>query len=174
MTTETPQQYTERILGYVEGREPLDVQRATAKTLARLVAGVPDATLRARPSPGRWSVGEILAHLADAEIVGAYRLRVILGSPGAPVAAYDQDSWAASGRYDARDPRTSLELFRVVREANLALLESLTPSEWQQYGVHSERGRESIEHLVRMFAGHDVNHTRQIERILGRAPTEPR
>ena len=167
--TETPQQYTQRILGYVEGQEPLAAQRATAKTLARLIDGVPDEALRARPSPAHWSVGEILAHLADAEIVGAYRIRAILGSPGGPVAAYDQDAWAAAGRYTARDPLKSLELFRVVREANLALLESLAPEQWHDYGVHSERGRESIEHLVRMFAGHDVNHMRQIERILARA-----
>ena len=85
------------------------------------------------------------------------------------IAAYDQDAWAAAGRYTARDPLKSLELFRVVREANLALLESLAPEQWHDYGVHSERGRESIEHLVRMSAGHDVNHMWQIERILARA-----
>src|SRR5204863_8711416 len=96
----------------------------------------------------------IRAHRADAEIVGAYRIRATLGSPGGPVAAYDQDAWAAAGRYTARDPLKSLELFRVVREANLALLASLAPEQWHDYGVHSERGRESIEHLVRMFAGH--------------------
>jgi len=163
---ETPQQYTQRILGYVEGQEPLAVQRATAKTIAHLIDGVPDGVLRARPAPGRWSVGEILAHLADAEIVGAYRIRFVLGSPGGAVAGYDQDAWAAAGRYAGRDPHKSLELFRAVREANLTLLESLAPEQWQHYGVHSERGRESIERLVRMSAGHDVNHLQQIEAIL--------
>jgi hypothetical protein len=54
----------------------------------------------------------------------------------------------------------------VLREANLALLASLTPEQWQQYGIHSERGQETIEQLVRMTAGHDVNHVRQIERIV--------
>ena len=65
------------------------------------------------------------------------------------------------------DPQKSVELFRVLREANLALLESLKPGDWNQYGMHSERGKESIEHIVRMFAGHDVNHLQQIEKILG-------
>jgi hypothetical protein len=113
-------------------------------------------------------VSEILAHLADGEIVGAFRIRTILGSPGAPIAAYDQDKWVESGHYDQRDPRQSLELFRVVRQANLALLELLEPAQWQHDGIHSERGRESIERIVRMFAGHDLNHIRQIERILER------
>ena len=164
---ETQQQYTARILDFVEGQDPLAVQAATAGRIERLIAGVPPATLRARPAPDQWSVNEILAHLADGELVGAVRMRTILGSPGAPIAAYDQDAWVACGHYDRRDPRHSLEIFRVVRQANLALLESLDPAQWQHYGVHSERGQESIERMVRMFAGHDLNHLRQIERILG-------
>ena len=123
---ETPQQYTQRILGYVEGKEPLAVQAATARKIARLINGVRTAELRKRPALERWSVSEIIAHLADGEIVGAFRMRFILGSPGAPVIAYDQDKWVTSGHYDKRDPQKSVELFRVLREANLALLESLT------------------------------------------------
>jgi len=164
--SETAQQYTQRILGYLEGKQALDVQAATAKKLERLIKGVPAATLRKRPAPGQWSVSEIVAHLADGEIVGAFRMRLILGSPGAPIAAYDQDAWVTSGHYDKRDPRKSAEQFRVVREGNLALLTSLEPEQWKHYGIHSERGQESIEQIVRMFAGHDLNHLRQIERIL--------
>jgi hypothetical protein len=164
--TETPQQYTQRILGYVNGKQPLAVQAATAKTLDRLIAGASSERLRARPAPGKWSVSEIIAHLADGEIVGGFRMRFILGAPGAPIVAYDQDKWVTSGHYDKRDPRKSLEQFRVVRDANLALLESLEPDQWQHYGIHSERGQESIELIVRMFAGHDINHLLQIEKIL--------
>jgi len=163
---ETPQQYTERILSYVEGKQPLVVQAATAKRLNRLIKGIPTAKLRKRPTPDKWSVSEIIAHLADAEIVGGFRLRFILGSPGAPIVAYDQDKWVTSGHYDQRDPRKSLEQFCVLREWNLALLKSLMPEQWKHYGIHSERGRESIEHIVRMFAGHDINHLEQIEKIL--------
>lgn len=164
---EAPQQYTKRILGYVERKKPLAVQAATAKKLARLIRGVSMAKLRKRPAPQQWSVSEIIAHLADGEIVGAFRLRFILGAPGSPIVAYDQDEWVTSGHYDKRDPQESVELFRVLREANLALLKSLEPEQWKLYGMHSERGQESIEHIVRMFAGHDVNHLRQIEGILG-------
>jgi hypothetical protein len=136
---ETPQQYTERILGYVKGKQPLVVQAATAKKLNRLIKGVSTAKLRSRPAPEKWSVSEIIAHLADAEIVGGFRLRFILGSPGAPIVAYDQDKWVTSGHYDKRDPRKSLEQFCVLREWNLTLLKSLNPEQWKHHGIHSDR-----------------------------------
>jgi hypothetical protein len=162
---ETPHQYTQRILGYVEGADPLVVQAATAGKLDRLVKDMPTAELGRRPTPEKWSVSQIVAHLADGEIVGGFRMRTILGSPGIAIVAYDQDKWAVSGHYDQRNPRKSVEQFRVLREANLALLESLEPEQWKHYGMHSERGQESIEHIVRMFAGHDINHLQQIARI---------
>ena len=71
-----------------------------------------------------------------------------------------------SAHYEKRDPRKSVVQFRVVREANLALLKSLTLEQWRHYGMHSERGQETIEHIVRMTAGHDINHLQQIERLL--------
>jgi hypothetical protein len=150
----------------VEGKQPLAVQAATAKKLERLIKGVPTSKLRKRPAADKWSASEIVAHLGDAEIVIGFRMRLILGAPGTPIAAFDQDSWVTSGHYEKRDPRKSVEQFSVVREANLALLKSLTPEQWKQYGVHSERGQETIEHIVRMTAGHDMNHLQQLERIL--------
>jgi hypothetical protein len=165
---ETPQQYTQRITGHAAGKQPLAVQAATPKKLERLIKGTPTSKLRKRPAPEKWSVSEILAHLGEAEIAGSFRMRLILGSPGTPVAAFDQDAWVISGHYEKRDPRQSLELFRTLREANLALLKSLTPEQWKHYGIHSERGQETIEHIVRMFAGHDLNHLAQIEAILGK------
>lgn len=163
---ETPQQYTRRIVGYMEGRQPLQVQAATAKKLERLIKGVPTAKLRKRPTPDRWSVSEIAAHFADVEVAVGFRMRLILGAPGTPVAAFDQDSWVTSGHYEKRDPRKSVEHFRVAREANLALLKALTPEQWKHCGMHAERGQETIEHIVRLLAGHDINHLRQIEGIL--------
>jgi hypothetical protein len=164
--SETPQQYTQRILAHSHGQDPIKVQSATSKKLARLIKGFSTSKLRKRPAPDKWSVAEIVAHLADVEIVIGWRLRSILGDPGTPVQAYDQNAWVISGHYDKRDPVKSIELHRVVREANLSLLKSLSPDQWKHYGQHAERGQESIEHIVRMVAGHDVNHIRQIERIL--------
>src|ERR1700730_17592827 len=140
------------MLGNVEGLDPLKVEAGTVKKLERLIKGVPAAKLRKRPAPGKWSVAEILAHLADSEIVRGWRMRQILGAPGTPIQAFDQDAWAISGHYEKRDARKSLELFRVLREANLALLKSLTPQQKKYHGVHAERGAESIEHVASMMA----------------------
>jgi hypothetical protein len=164
--SETPQQYIQRILGNLEGQEPLKVQAATAKKIEKLLKSAPPAKLRKRPAPDKWSIAEIVTHLADTEIVGGFRMRMILGAPGTPIAAFDQDAWVVAGHYDKRDARKSLEHFRTIREANLALLRTLTPEQWKHHGIHSERGQETIEHIVRMFAGHDINHTKQIERIV--------
>jgi hypothetical protein len=165
--SETAQQYTQRIMANAQGQDPIKLQSATNKKLNRLVKGVSIAKLRKRPAPDQWSVAEILAHLADVEIVIGWRMRSILGAPGTPVQAYDQNAWVTTGHYEKRDPGKAIELHRAVREANLALLKSLSPDQWKHYGQHAERGQESIEHIVRMVAGHDVNHIQQIERILG-------
>jgi hypothetical protein len=164
---ETPQQYTARMVNNVANQEPLKVQAATAKRIERLVKGASPAKLRKRPAPDKWSVTEILAHLADVEIVVGWRVRSILGAPGTPIQPFDQDAWVAAGHYAKRNAHASLAQLRAVREANLALYKSLTPEQWKYHGMHAERGQESIEHIARMLAGHDVNHLQQIERILG-------
>jgi hypothetical protein len=163
---ETPQQYAQRILGNVAEQEPLKVQAATPKKIERLLARASASKLRKRPAPDKWSVAEILAHLADVEIVVGWRVRLILGAPGTSIQAFDQNSWVEACHYDKRSPRDSLAQLRVVRAANLALYKSLLPEQWKHYGMHSERGQESVEHIVRMIAGHDLNHLQQIERIL--------
>ena len=168
---ETPQQYTARMLGNVAGQGPLKVQAATPKRLARLVARASAMKLRKRPAPDKWSVAEILAHLADVEIVVGWRVRSILGAPGTPIQAFDQDAWVEAGHYAKRNPHASIAQLRAAREANLALYKSLSPEQWKHYGMHSERGQESVEHIVNMLAGHDVNHLQQIERILATKKT---
>jgi hypothetical protein len=163
---ETVEQYKQRILGYLGDLKPLQVQAATPTKIERLIKKVSRATLTKRPAPGKWSAVEILAHLADTEIVGGYRMRSILGAPGTPIAAFDQDKWAEAENYAKRDPQLSLRVFRTLREANLSLLKSLKPEQWKHFGIHSERGEESIERIVQMFAGHDLNHLRQVEAIV--------
>ena len=162
---ETPQQYTARIVSLTSGEEPLRIQRSTARKLAGAIKGLNKKQLTRRPAPDKWSIAEILAHLADAEVVGGWRMRLILGKNGTPIEAFDQDVWAKTFRYQKRDPKQSLETFRALRENNLLLLKSLPKELWENYGMHSERGKETISHIVRMFAGHDVNHLRQVEAI---------
>lgn len=164
---ETFVEYRKRILGQISGgQDPMKLQASAAKKIDKLIKGASAAHLRKRPAPQKWSVAEILAHLADAEIVIGYRIRIILGAPGTPIQAFNQDDWVTAGHYERRDPRKSLEQFRVLRETNLALYNWLTPEQWKHHGMHSERGEESVELIVRMTAGHDLNHIQQIGRIL--------
>ena len=162
---ETAQQYIQRMLGHLDGKDPLRVQRETPKKLQQLIKPLSKQQLSRRPEPGKWSIAEIVAHLADTELVGGWRMRLILGSNGVSIQPFDQDVWADTLGYSRRDPKVSLETFRVLREANLAMLKSLPKNLWENYGMHQERGKESIAHIVRMFAGHDLNHLAQVERI---------
>jgi hypothetical protein len=166
LMNETPQQYIQRMLGQVDGQHPLKVQAATARKIKTLIKGKSAAKLRKHPAPDKWSVAEIITHLLDAEIVGGYRMRMILGAPGGPIPAFDQNAWVAANHYDQRDAHQSLAHFAAVREANLALLKTLTPEQWKHHGMHAERGHETIEHIARMYAGHDLNHLKQIQNIV--------
>jgi hypothetical protein len=163
---ETVQEYTQRLLNYAEGKDPLRLQQAAPKRLALLVKGKTRKQLTRRPAPDKWSIAEIMAHLADAELAISWRIRQILSKNAVSIQAYDQEVWAKTFDYAHRDPRQSLANFRTLREANVALLKSVPRKLWDNYGVHEERGNESISHLVRMVAGHDLNHLQQIQRIL--------
>jgi hypothetical protein len=162
---ETAQQYIQRILGHVEGLDAIKVQRGTAPKLKKAIHGLTPTQLRWKPEPGKWSIAEIVAHLADVEIVASWRMRSVLGSNGTAIQPFDQDAWVSVFQYGKRDPKQSLEVFRVLRENNLAMLKAIPRESWENYGIHAERGKETIAHLARMFAGHDTNHVLQIASI---------
>ncbi len=163
---ETAEQYIKRILGYVEGQDAIKVQRTTAGKLQKAISGLTPAQLKWRPEPTKWSIAEIIAHLADAEVVASWRMRSVIGENGITIQPFDQDAWASAFQYRDRDAKRSLEVFRVLRENNLRMLKEIAPETWDNYGMHLERGKESVAHLARMFAGHDTNHVLQIERIV--------
>ena len=162
---ETAQQYIQRTLGYVEGQDPIKIQRATPAKLKKTIQGLTPAQLKWRPEPAKWSIAEILAHLADTEIVASWRMRSVVGENGITIQPFDQNAWASAFDYQQRDAKRSLEVFRILRENNLAMLKELSPQTWENYGMHLERGKETMAHLTRMFAGHDTNHLLQVERI---------
>ncbi|HYM79727.1 MAG TPA: DinB family protein [Candidatus Dormibacteraeota bacterium] len=163
---ETAEQYIHRILGYVEGRDAIKTQGATPAKLKKSIAGLTPTQLKWRPEPAKWSIAEIIAHLADAEIVASWRMRSVIGENGITIQPFDQDAWASVFTYRDRDAKRSLELFRVLRENNLTMLKEISRETWDNYGMHLERGKESIAHLTRMFAGHDTNHLLQVEGIV--------
>ena len=159
---ETAPQYVQRILSNIEGKDPIQVLGATAGRLRAIVRDTPLATLRRRPAPDKWSPVEIIAHLADVEIAASWRMRSILAHDGVPTQAFDQDEWVRNLRYEATDPAESIDLFDAARTANLRLLRRVDPKRLENHGMHSERGRETVAHLIRLFAGHDLNHLAQL------------
>lgn len=159
--------YLNRIRDYAEGQDPLELQKQTPAVLAEFLAKASEEQLTRRPSRGKWSIGEILAHLAEDEIATAWRYRQMVEHTGLPLAGFDQDLWARMGDYASRVPHESLALFRLLRNANLQFLQKITPRQWECFGIHAERGRITIRDLVVHIAGHDANHIEQIRRILG-------
>lgn len=169
---ETAQQYTARITGLVGDRDPSSVLAETPGRLRSLVTSATPRELRWTTTPTRWSIATIVAHLADAELVGAWRFRSVLARDGVELQAYDQNVWASAFHYDQTDAAESLAVFEVLRTATLRVLRTADPERRRHAGLHQERGRESIDHIMRMFAGHDLNHLGQIERLLSEARRE--
>jgi tRNA-binding EMAP/Myf-like protein len=163
---ETIEQYTTRLLALAADADPLAIMAATPSEIGRMIAGRSAAELQWSPEPGRWSIAQIVAHVSDAEVVLAYRVRMILSAPGAPIQAYDQDAWSRAQHAESADAFEALALFTAVRTATLRLLRGLTDAERDRYGIHSERGQESIRRMTQLHAGHDRNHLGQIERLL--------
>lgn len=163
---ETPAQYAQRILSNVEGKDPLQVLGSTGERLRAIVRDTPREAMRRRAAPDTWSAVEIIAHLADVEIVASWRFRSILAHDGVPIQTFEQDEWVTNLRYEATDPAESVELFEATRTGNLRLLRRVDPKRLENHGIHPERGRETAVHLMRLFAGHDLNHLRQLEQLL--------
>lgn len=158
--------YLARIREQAQGKDLLSTQAQSPELLTQLIAGVSVERLTARPAPGKWSVAEILAHLAEDEIATAWRYRQMVEHCGIALAGFDQDLWADLGAYSARNPQDSLALYRLLREANLHFLRSLSPEQWERFGMHAERGRITVRELAAHMVGHDANHIAQIQRIL--------
>lgn len=165
--TESFVAYQARVLSYLGARDPIRVQRGTPAALERRLRGLSRSALTRRPAPDKWSIGEIVAHMADAELAMGWRLRGMLATPGVALAWWDQDAWADRLAYTAGPVRAALTLFRELRRANLRLLASVPRAWWDEcYGVHERRGRQTVRQFVALEAAHDLNHLRQIDAIL--------
>lgn len=161
------EEYRTRVLGYLGDRDPLRVQAATPRRLMRLTSRVSPRVLRRRPARNKWSVAEIVAHMADAELAMGWRFRNMLATPGVSLQWWDEQLWSEACGYSRIPVAKSLEVFRTLRAANLALLRSIPRRRWQScYGVHDKRGRQTISEFVTMEAAHDLNHLRQVEALL--------
>jgi DinB superfamily len=162
---EDAQAYITAILGLLGDQEPLDVLRRTDAALRKGVDGMSDRQLGTPEAPGKWSVRHVVRHLADAEIVWGWRLRVVLAQSRPPLTGFDQDLWADRLGYADANVAQALDEFRVMRRGHLWLLDRASPDDLTRVGVHAERGDESVAHMIRLYAGHDLLHVRQIARI---------
>jgi hypothetical protein len=157
--------YVQALLDLLGNRNPLAVVEATPGALERATAGVDEARLRQAEREGKWSIAEVVAHLADSELVWGYRLRRVLAEERPQIIGYDQDLWADRLRYREARLADSLATFAALRTANLRLVRSTSAADMQRVGVHTERGEESVAHMLKLYAAHDLVHLRQIERI---------
>jgi uncharacterized damage-inducible protein DinB len=157
--------YVASLLELLGTRDPYEVQEELARWLRSVYSEMSPEDLRRREAPGKWSVLETVAHLADSEIVTSYRYRMTLAHDRPGIEGYDQDRWAARLHYNEVDPDLALDTIRVLRERNLRMLRSLTEEEVAREGLHSERGPESVRRVLTLVAAHDLVHRRQIERI---------
>ena len=116
-------------------------------------------------SPGKWSIRQIIAHLADAELVAAHRMRRVIAEDNPTLTAYDQDAWARNLDYARRKPKQSLETFRRIRAENYELLKDLPESVYERAGTHTEDGRMTLRRLLEGYAGHAESHAQQLQEI---------
>ncbi len=165
---ETVQEYVQRIKQKLGDQDPLKVQAATREKLARFIKGKSAAALRKRPAPDKWSAAEILAHLADVEVVQSWRMRSILGHPGIAIQAFDQDAWGCRRSLWQEGRAEVVGTVSGFARHESRPAEDAKCQQWKHHGMHSERGEESIERIVRMVAGHDVNHLEHVEMLLAR------
>ncbi len=162
---EQAREYTNAILGLLGARDPREVLMATPEMLRSAVAGLSESELSAPEAPGKWSIRQVVRHLADAEIVWGWRLRLVFAQDRPTITGYDQDAWAARLRYDIAPVDEALEEFSVLRRSHLRIVSTASDADLARFGVHAERGDESVGHMMKMYAGHDLLHLRQLDRL---------
>jgi len=148
---------------FLGSSDPVAVIGSTPARLRELLDSAGDTRASQPPAPGKWSIREILCHLADCEIVFAFRLRQTLAEPGCVIQPFDQELWAKN--YGAYDARSALAVFTAVRDFNRKLIASLPREAMSTPVTHPERGTMTFQTIVETMGGHDLNHLGQIEKI---------
>ena len=157
--------YISALLDMIGDQEPLDVLAVFIDEIRKITDGLTAEQLRTPEAPGKWSAIELLSHLADGEMIWAVRIRMTAAHDRPELPGYDQDLWAKRLGYKDAALADVLAVLAPLRAANLRLIASLTPADLRRVAIHAERGDESIEHMIRLYAGHDLVHRWQLERI---------
>ncbi len=163
---EAARAYTEAILDLLGDEIPIEVLRQTPSKLRVIIEGRADEVLSRPEAPGRWSAVEIIQHLADSEVAWAWRFRLVLSQDRPVLTGYDQDAWAARLKYRDAKVEDALRQFEVLRDSNLRFVADLDDVALARVGVHAERGEESVADMIKLYAGHDLAHLRQLSRVL--------
>ena len=158
--------YTRALLDVLGSRDPVDVLGEFMPWITQRTHAVDTRILRVPEAPGKWSVMEVVQHLADSDLVFGFRLRMILTEDEPPLQGYNQDAWARTLKYREVQLEVAMDQLRGLRAANVHVLRQLSPAQLERAGLHSERGPESAGFLLRLMGGHDLVHRRQIDRIL--------
>jgi len=157
--------YVDSLFQALGSREPCEVLAESPAALRRAVAGLTPEQEGTPEGPGKWSVRQVVQHLADSELVGGFRFRMVLAHEGPELPAYDQDLWAERLRYAEADLPAALEDFAMLRALNLRVLRRATPDDLRRVMHHAERGDEPLDRMIALYAGHDLRHRAQIRRI---------
>jgi DinB family protein len=143
----------------------LERYRRGAELLAVVLTGVFGEEEDFITAPGKWSIRQIVAHVADAELVGAHRFRQIIAEDNPTLIAFDQDKWTANLDYAKRKPKQSLETFRRIRAENYELIKDLPPAAFERTGNHTERGPVTLLNLLEGYADHAESHARHLQEL---------
>ncbi len=144
-----------------EWTELLERFRRGPEIVAAVMTGAAGPEVDWAPE-GKWTIRQIVAHLADSEIMASERFRRTIAEEKPALLSYDQNAWTANLDYARRKPSESLELFRRLRADNHALLNGVPPAAIQRTATHSKLGVVTLAQLVEIFAAHPETHARQI------------
>jgi hypothetical protein len=117
------------------------------------------------PGPGKWTIKQLVRHVADTEIVVGMRMRQIIAEDSPTLIPFDQEKWAANLSYETADAAASLVVFETLREDTVRVLEALPAEAFDRPGVHPERGTKPLVEWVQLFARHVFTHADQIRGI---------
>lgn len=134
------------------------------RVVAEALRGITAAELDTRPAPGDWTPREIVHHLADSEMTSALRLRQLLVDERPSITGYDEAAYARLLRYADRPIGPARDALRAARATSVQLLSQLPEADWQREGLHSERGRSSVETWLDIYAAHAHDHAARILR----------
>jgi DinB superfamily len=149
-----------------ELKKHIEAAEKSPKEIAAAVSGVAPDVLRYKPSPDKWSILEILGHLADIEIVYAYRLRQMLADEKPVIAPMDQNAWARHLGYMESPAPELVAAYGLNRHQNVRLLKRLKPADLEKAAFHPEyQTNQTVANIVERMATHGANHLAQIEKL---------